>query len=875
MKKLTTNELRAVFLRFFEGHGHAVVPSSPTVPTSDPTLLFTNAGMNQFKSVFLGQTAPPYNRVASSQKCMRAGGKHNDLEEVGVSPWHHTLFEMLGNFSFGDYFKKEAIAFAWEFIVDTLQLPTERLWATVYLDDDEAFELWTEHLPSDRVVRLGEKDNFWAMGETGPCGPCSEIHFDSGQGPTGGPEVDEDRFTEIWNLVFIQFNRSLDGTLSPLPTQNVDTGMGLERVAALLQEVDSTYDIDLFDPIKSSLFDLCGVRYDDAITSYRVVCDHLRALAFTISDGVVPSNEGRGYVMRRILRRAARHGRLLGLHEPFLSHLLPSLVSVMGEAYPELDSQSEHISRVLTHEEERFGRTLDSGLELFEKVASKIEQGGVFPGADAFRLYDTYGFPLDLTEVMARERDFSVDISGFDAAMQEQRERSRAASSFVTDEGWEDYTGEVPKEPTGFVGYDSFEANANLLAYKISDGEAELVFDKTPFHAEAGGQVSDTGVAEPLIDKPLVINITYVFKRGDIYVHRVEYSTSVVKLRSLSEPIGTVWNLRVEPSARLQIMRHHTATHLLHRALHKVVGENTVQAGSHVAPDRLRFDFQHDRALTDQELREVEDEVNARVLDNLPVSWRELPIDDARELGAMALFGEKYADVVRVVTVGSESDAYSRELCGGTHVKSTGEIGQVKLISESAIAAGVRRIEAVAGTASLMLSRRHTESLDEIGRELGVLPTEAHGKVVTLQRALKEESRKVRELSESLGRGGGGLSEERVGNALLVFGEVPTVDRGTLRSFADGLRPRLSPGVAILAAEVNSKAAFLVVVSDDLVGRGVKAGDIVKVAAETAGGGGGGKPTLAEAGGKDPSRIGDAIEAAAAHVRSVLSGDDE
>jgi alanyl-tRNA synthetase len=712
---MKSNDVRASFLDFFVERGHRVVPSSPLIPYDDPTLLFTNAGMNQFKNVFLGLEKRDYQTAASSQKCLRAGGKHNDLENVGFTARHQTFFEMLGNFSFGDYFKEDAIVYAWEWVTKTLGLDPRHLYATVYREDDDADRLWKKIAPElgDRVLRFGEHDNFWSMGETGPCGPCSEIHYDRGPKYPGELNGEGDRFTEIWNLVFMQYNRDENKVLTPLPKPSVDTGAGLERFCMVIQNAESNYDTDLFMPLLEKVANITGKEYrkDASGVSHRVISDHVRALSFAIADGGIISNEGRGYVLRRILRRAARHGRLLGTHEPFLYNVVEPLVKVMGGHYHELVAKGSHIELVIRSEEEQFGRTLDTGLEIFEDIVKKVESSGarLIPGSEVFRLYDTYGFPVDLTEVMAKERGLHVDMAGYEEEIKKQRERSKAASKFGFEyiEDSESIRSQTDKK-SEFVGYDKTVIDTIILG-PLEAPTDRLYLEETPFYAEAGGQVGDTGVIENT-NLRFIVEDTKRF--GDDINHFGHFEFISPSLNNIIVEEKVV--ARVDAPRRADIKRNHTATHLLHKALRMVQGEHVHQAGSLVAPDRLRFDFTHFKAMTAEEIDKVERIVIDKIHEDLPVNWDYKSLDEARQMGAMALFGERYGDTVRVVTTGKSPDIFSMELCGGTHVTHTGDIGEFFVTQETAIAAGMRRIEALTGTGAAKFLTEQNEIVSRI-----------------------------------------------------------------------------------------------------------------------------------------------------------------
>ncbi len=894
--------LRDSFIKFFEARGHTPWKSSSLVPMDDPTLLFTNAGMNQFKDVFLGRApipSPP--RAVSVQKCLRAGGKHNDLENVGFTPRHHTFFEMLGNWSFGDYGKKQAIEWAWEYVTGKredgcLQIPEARLHATVFREDDEAYEVWAKPIgmPRERIARLGEDDNFWAMGETGPCGPCSEIHYDRGEDkgcgkPKCGPGCECGRFVEIWNLVFMEMNRTESGALVPLPMKNVDTGMGLERVLAILQGKDSNFDTDLFAPIFDEIerdLKLRGKpkkRSDPKyVASFRVIGDHLRALAFAIADRAAPSNEGRGYVLRRILRRAVRHARALEIEGPYIWTLVKPLGEKMGDAYPEIVQQGSDVMRTIQREEEMFGRTIDRGLGLFEKVAAEAaaRTDKTIPGESVFLLYDTYGFPVDLTAVMARERGLAVDEAGFEREMAAQRERSRAGAEFKAEAEaeWVEVAGK-PGVAGAFLRADDPEvaaalakgslhaSGARLLRFRPApanvtgpQGEPcwDLVLDKTPFYAEGGGQVGDTGwIVWGKMAKAHRLRVVDTVPTPVGNAHRVVAAEPGVfrVLAETNEPITA----QIDLDRRRAIMRNHSATHLLHAALRGVLGTHVTQAGSLVAPDRLRFDFQHLKKVTTEELAEIERIVNEHVARDEPVRTDITIFEEARARGAMALFGEKYGDRVRMVSVGTDPEApFSRELCGGTHCARTGEIERFLFISESSVGSGVRRVEAVTGADGV---RRALEERGERARE----------------EAMRAEARdKERDRAKSAGaRLGSSIDSllagaSRVGDARVVATRVPSASIEDLKAVGDALREKASGLVAVLAGEWDDRVGFVVVVTDDLASRGVHAGKVVGEVAAVTGGKGGGKPTFAQAGGRDPAKVDEALARVGEIVRSAL-----
>ena len=867
--------IRRAFLAFFEGHGHQLVRSASLVPGDDPSLLFTNAGMVQFKDVFTGDRQVGYSRATSSQKCLRVSGKHNDLEEVGRTPRHHTFFEMLGNFSFGDYFKEEAIDFAWTFLTspDWCGLPGDRLWASVHHTDDEAFALWRDKigLPEARILRLGDKDNFWAMGDTGPCGPCSEIHWDR------GADVSEDldlRLLEVWNLVFMQFVRAPDGTLSPLPRPSVDTGMGLERLAAVLQGKETNFETDLLRAVIARGEGLAGRAYgsdpaDDL--ALRVIADHSRATAFLIADGILPGNEGREYVLRRIMRRAIRFGTKLGLDRPFLHETCLAVCGLMEADYPELETARPLIERSVLVEEELFRHTLDRGLSLIEGWRREQEPGAEMPGEVAFRLYDTYGFPADLTELIGREQGFSVDSAGFDAALEAQRELGRAArkAAAQTDDV---LLREVRQEvgSTAFVGYETLAVQEAEVAALLRDGrrvdraeageQVELVVRTTPFYGEAGGQIGDVGVVRGPGGAGEVVDTQRPLP--DLWVHRVTMTEGFMR-------VGERVELAVDAGARAATMRNHSATHLLHHALRQVLGPHVRQRGSWVGPGRLRFDFSHFQPVTREELAEVELLANERVLGNRDSVIRVVPYDEAVAAGALAFFGDKYGDEVRTVRI-----ADSLELCGGTHVGRSGDIGMVKVVSEGGIQAGVRRIEGVAGLAALTLLQGHARVLQETSELLHTPSAELPERVDRLLQQSREQEREIDRLKKKLATGSAAalLSQAtEVGGARVLAVRVDGVPASALRDLGDKLRDRLGSGALMLASESGGKAALLCMVTKDLTGR-LRAGDLVREAAEAVGGRGGGRPDMAQAGGPDPGGIQAALDRFSASVRGALSG---
>ncbi|WP_042501622.1 alanine--tRNA ligase [Thermaerobacter marianensis] len=866
-------EIRRRFLRFFERHGHTIVPSSSLIPKDDPTLLFTNAGMVQFKDVFTGKEKVPYKRATTAQKCMRAGGKHNDLENVGKTARHHTFFEMLGNFSFGDYFKRDAIHFAWTFLTEELGLPKERLWATIYREDDEAFQLWQEvtGIPASRIVRLGEKDNFWAMGDTGPCGPCSEIVYDRGEEFRCEAETcaigacDCDRWLEIWNLVFMQFNRDETGRMEPLPRPSIDTGMGLERIASVMQGVASNFDTDLFRPLIRAVEELTGRRYEEGEPGFpfRVIADHARACTFLIAEGVLPSNEGRGHVLRRILRRAVRFGRILGIQEPFLYRLVDTVGEVMGGAYPEVRQRADYVARVIRGEEERFFRTLDQGMAILAEVIERARArgDGVIRGEEAFVLYDTYGFPLDLTVDAAEEAGLRVDREGFEQAMAVQRQRARAAREVA--EGWDPGSPlalALADEPaTVFTGYERLEDEGTVRLLVRGDQPVErarageevgVVLDRTPFYAERGGQVGDTGWLEAPGARLEVLDTQPL--PGGRFLHKARVVEGTVT-------VGDRVQGRVDAARRAAIMRNHTATHLLHAALKRVLGDHVNQAGSLVAPDRLRFDFTHFEAPTPDQLRAIEDEINGVILAGVPVRWYWTSLEEALEAGAMALFGEKYGREVRVVQIGD----YSLELCGGTHVASTSDIGLFKFTAEGSVAAGVRRVEAVTGWSSLEYLRQREAVLQRLAGTLRVPVDDLPERLEALVEAHRDLERQLRQLRGRLARqaADGLLAEAPVAAGVrVIVGELPVDDAEVLRETADYLRQRAGEAAVLLGARSGDRALLVAAITPGAQQRGLHAGRLVGDVARRVGGGGGGRPDLAQAGGREPGRLAEALD---------------
>jgi alanyl-tRNA synthetase len=859
-------EIREAFLRFFEEKGHTRVASSSLIPANDPTLLFTNAGMNQFKDCFLGLEKRAYTRATTSQKCVRAGGKHNDLENVGYTARHHTFFEMLGNFSFGDYFKRDAITYAWEFLTSEqwLNLPKEKLWVTVYASDDEAYDIWNQEVgvPAERLIRIGDNkgapyasDNFWAMGDTGPCGPCTEIFFDHGEhiwgGPPGSPEEDGDRYIEIWNNVFMQFNRTADGVLHPLPAPSVDTGMGLERISAVLQHVNSNYEIDLFQNLLNAAATAIGCA-NEGQASLKVVADHIRSCGFLVADGVTPSNEGRGYVLRRIVRRACRHGNKLGARGTFFHKIVAALVAEMGDAYPELKAQQAHIERVLKIEEEQFAKTLEQGLKILEQDLAGL-QGQVIPGDVVFKLYDTYGFPVDLTADIARERELSVDEEGFEREMQAQRERARSASAFDMD-----YNSLIKVEgETRFTGYEATSGSGKVLALfkegmsvdSLDAGEeGVVVLDQTPFYAESGGQVGDCGY---LSLGGMRFDVRDTRKAGSAFLHHGILDAGSLKLGDTVEAV-------VDASVRGATALNHSATHLLHAALRQVLGDHVQQKGSLVDSQRLRFDFSHFEAIKPEQLKALEDLVNAEIRRNSEVETEETDIDTAKAKGAMALFGEKYGDSVRVLSMGG---GFSVELCGGTHVQRTGDIGLFKIVSEGGVAAGVRRIEAVTGEPALAYLNGAEEQL----KEAAALVKGSRDNLLDKLAGLLERNRQLeKELEQLKAKAASAAGDDLAGSAVDVQGvkvlaaRLDGLDGKALLALVDQLKNKLGSAVILLGGEFDGKVVLVAGVTQDLTAK-LKAGDLMKQAAAVVGGKGGGRPDMAQGGGVDAGKLGEAL----------------
>ncbi|WP_041432282.1 alanine--tRNA ligase [Thiobacillus denitrificans] len=872
---MKSSAIRQSFLDFFASKGHTVVPSSSLVPGNDPTLLFTNAGMVQFKDVFTGQDTRPYSRAVSSQRCVRAGGKHNDLENVGYTARHHTFFEMLGNFSFGDYFKQDAIKYAWEYLTTVLKLPSEKLWVTVYAEDDEAYDIWHNDVgvPKARIVRIGDNkgaryasDNFWAMGDTGPCGPCTEIFYDHGPdvagGPPGSPDEDGDRYIEIWNNVFMQFNRDEAGTMHPLPKPSVDTGMGLERISAVMQHVHSNYEIDLFQALIAAAARETNT-HDLGNNSLKVIADHIRACSFLIVDGVIPGNEGRGYVLRRIIRRAIRHGYKLGARAAFFHRIVPDLGIAMGEAYPELVKAQTRVMDILRQEEERFFETIEHGMGILESELKKLVAGGVFDGELAFKLHDTYGFPLDLTADICREAGVAVDTAAFDAAMARQKAQARGAGKFKLGAGL-DYAGEA----TTFHGYDTLAREASVLAlYKDGSAVGELkegdsgvvVLDHTPFYAESGGQVGDRGTLQ---SKQGAFEVEDTLKiQAQVFGHH-----GVVKTGSLA--VGDSVLARVDETARARTMRNHSVTHLMHKALREVLGEHVQQKGSLVDSEKTRFDFVQPSPMTAAQIREVEARVNAEILVNTPTQARVMGIEDAQKTGAMMLFGEKYGDEVRVLDIGS-----SRELCGGTHVARTGDIGLFKIVSESGVAAGVRRVEAITGDNALAYLQAREQEIQQAAAALKAHPAELGAKLAQTLDHVRALEKDLERLKSKLAASAG---DELVAQAADINGvkvlaaRLDGIDAKGLRETADKLRDKLKSCALVLGTVADGKVSLIAAVTPDVTAK-IKAGELVNVVAAQVGGKGGGKPDLAMAGGTDPGALPAALASVEAWVQSRLS----
>jgi len=865
----TSAELREAFLKYFETHGHTIVPSSPLVPGNDPTLLFTNAGMVQFKDVFLGSDKRSYTRATTSQRCVRAGGKHNDLENVGYTARHHTFFEMLGNFSFGEYFKAEAIHYAWDFLTEVIGLPAEKLWVTVYADDDEAADIWLNDIKVDpqKFTRIGTSDNFWSMGDTGPCGPCSEIFYDHGAeiegGPPGTPEQDGDRYIEIWNLVFMQYNRDASGKMEPLPRPSVDTGMGLERLAAILQKVHNNYDIDLFRALIAAAAKLTGTD-DLANKSLRVIADHIRSCAFMVVDGVLPSNEGRGYVLRRIIRRAARHGHQLGCKKPFFYQLVEALDLEMGDAYPELRKHRGHVERVLHKEEQRFAETLEQGMRILEDAISRID-GDTIDGATAFKLYDTYGFPVDLTADVARERGLVVDLDGFEVAMEAQRARARASSKFsaVSDDFRLD-----AYPPSEFLGYEQSHASARVIAIlqnsaaidQLENGDqAIIILDHTPFYAESGGQVGDMG--RIAIGEDTVFEVSDTQKQNEIYLH-------IGHLRSGELTVGDGVEAGIDEDFRRAVMLNHSATHLMHAALRQVLGDHVQQKGSLVDADKLRFDFSHYQPLEAAEITRIETLVNNQIRGNFETQAELMDMENARNTGAMALFGEKYGDVVRVLRIGSDSV----ELCGGTHVLRAGEIGLFKVIYEGGIASGVRRIEAVTGEAAVNRFIEGESTLENAAQKLKANREDLLPRIEQLQASNRNLEKQLDALKSKLASQTGGdlaAQAQDAGGIKVLAAMLDGANVKTLRETVDQLKNKLGAAAIVLASHEGDKVTIIAGVTKAETDR-IRAGDLANHVAEQCGGRGGGRPDMAQAGGNQPQNLAVALESVLPWVKSQL-----
>ena len=873
---MKSSEIRTRFLEYFKKQGHTIVASSALVPGNDPTLLFTNAGMVQFKDVFLGQDKRPYMRATTSQRCVRAGGKHNDLENVGYTARHHTFFEMLGNFSFGDYFKRDAIRFAWELLTREYGLDPKRLWITVYETDDEAYGIWANEIgvPKERIARIGDKtggqkfqsDNFWQMGDTGPCGPCTEIFYDHGPGIAGGPpgtaDADGDRYIEIWNLVFMQFNRDEAGTMHPLPKPSVDTGMGLERIAAVLQGVHSNYEIDLFQDLIRAAAKVIGAK-DLESSSLRVIADHIRACSFLITDGVIPGNEGRGYVLRRVIRRAIRHGYKLGQKQPFFHKLVTDVARVMGDAYPELRAVEKRVSDVLKQEEDRFAETLENGMKMLENALHREDR--MLDGETVFQLYDTFGFPVDLTADIARERGITLDMAGFESAMSRQREQARAAGKFKASLGVT-YSG----DKTLFTGYERLAGEAVVVAIyvdgsvvqEIASGQnAIVVLDTTPFYAESGGQVGDKG---ELVAASGTFEVTDTQKiQAEVFGHHGTLKTGVLK-------VGGKLEARVNTALRARTMRNHSVTHIMHKALHDVLGPHVQQKGSLVDTDKTRFDFAHDKPMTDEEIRQVELLVNDQILQNVATKARVLPIEEAKKAGAMMLFGEKYGDEVRVLDIGN-----SRELCGGTHVSRTGDIGVFKIYSEGGVAAGIRRVEATTGGSALAMMNSQLQELQEVARQLRVPPTggmveAAVSSLLDEKKALEKELSRLK--SKLASSQGDDLADQAiaVGSAKVLAAKLDGADAKTLRETMDKLKDKLKSAAIVLGAVEDDKVTLIAGVTADLTAK-VKAGELVNFVAQQVGGKGGGRPDMAQAGGTEPAKLPAALASVGDWVKARIA----
>ena len=871
-------DIRQQFLSFFEGAGHTITASSPLVPDNDPTLLFTNAGMVQFKDYFTGATTPPYPRAVTSQKCVRAGGKHNDLDNVGYTARHHTFFEMLGNFSFGDYFKADAIEHAWKLVTKDFGLDKNKLLVTIYHTDDEAYDLWKKvaGLSDDKIIRIPTSDNFWAMGDTGPCGPCSEIFFDHGDkipgGPPGSPDEDGDRFIEIWNLVFMQFEKFADGRQEPLPKPSIDTGMGLERTAAILQGKHDNYDIDLFQNLIGASVELTGVKAKgDAMFSHRVIADHLRSCSFLMADGVSPSNEGRGYVLRRIMRRAMRHAHILGAKDPLMHRLVPSLLSEMGDAYPELGRAKASIEATFEQEEERFRKTLGRGTALLDEATSSLKDGDTLDGETAFKLYDTYGFPLDLTQDALKSKGIEVDTEGFDAAMARQKKASQASSKFASDESDDIWlASREANGPTEFTGYETLTRKAAAhtlfangeIVNETADTEVMFVTKETPFYAESGGQAGDKGVA--IFPKGKVIISDVLKKAGDLHVHIGKLTGEISS--------GDVAQLSVDPDNRKRTMANHSATHIMHEALRRILGEHVTQKGQMVDGERIRFDISHGAAISRDELAKVEDQVNQVILQNASASTQLMNPEAAMKAGAMALFGEKYGDEVRVLSLGDPIDddpkAYSVELCGGTHVERTGDIALFKIVSEGAVAAGIRRVEAVTGEAARQYLETYAGYTREAADKLKAKPEDVPARIEALMAERKKLEKELSAAKKALalgGSGGGAAKAEEINGVKFIGGVLDGVSGKDLRAMLNDQLSSIGSGIVGFVAKDGEKVAVAVAVTDDLTGT-YNAATLVNAGAEKVGGRGGGKPGMAQAGGTNVAGADDALAAIKAAI---------
>lgn len=879
MPTMTSAQVRESFIKFFESKDHLFVRSSPVVPHDDPTLMFTNAGMNQFKAIFLGDNPKGWKRACNSQKCLRVSGKHNDLDVVGRDNYHHTFFEMLGNWSFGDYYKKEAIAWAWELLTEVWKLPKERLFATVYQDDDEAWQIWKDvsGLPDDRIMRFDAHSNFWEMGDTGPCGPCSEIHYDRGdlatqaetfKDPILGVNGENDRYIEIWNNVFMQYERISDGSLIPLKAKNVDTGMGFERICAILQGKRSNYDTDVFTPIISKVAELSGVPYtdDENGTPHRVIADHIRAVSFAIADGALPSNEGRGYVLRRILRRASRFARLLGQKEAFIYKLVQVLADTMGEAFPEIRQRQAFVTEVIKSEEDRFIKTLDAGLERFEAIVAEMGSAKVVPGDKVFVLYDTYGFPPDLTGILAEEKGLTIDEAGFEKCMEEQKERARAnmkqGINTMGTEGWTQYS----EASTNFVGYELSACETKVVRYREDKGVLSIVLETSPFYAEMGGQVGDKGM---LVSKDLEIAVFDTVKVNDTALCRGK----VVKGEANEQTMGGVFIATVDDERRMDIRRNHSATHLVQAALREVLGTHVQQQGSLVTPDSLRFDFTHFNAMTAEEIQKVEDIVNAKIMECLPVHTDVMGVDEAKASGAMALFGEKYGDTVRVVKMGAAGEEFSKELCGGLHVSNSGNIGMVKIVSESSVSAGVRRIEAVTGRGAMAMLRAGAQIVNALRDKLRCKDVEVLDRIqqsFEKTQALEKSLQAVKLELATLAAADLLKDATDVKGVKLFVRELELAD-DKYKELLDGVQNKLDvDSVAVIANKGKDNGSVAVIVGKNVQGKGVKAGDMVKELAAICGGKGGGRPDRAQAGTREPAKIAAALAEAEKWVAAKL-----